>query len=106
MVEENIYEVPCMILFSSAAVSGIPSNQYDILIHMFMNGIYVYTRYTYMIPVSGFLTPPPTPPQCDDPVHTTHCSNDYNMAASFCFEGELAEILEHLFMPNKKPNSI
>ena len=26
--------------------------------------------------------PPPTPPQCDDPVHTTHCSNDYNMAAS------------------------
>ena len=35
-----------------------------------------------MIPVSGFLTPPPHPPQCDDPVHTTHCSNDYNMAAS------------------------
>ena len=45
MVEENICEVPCIILFSSAAVSGIPSNQYDILIHMFMNGIYVYTRY-------------------------------------------------------------
>ena len=35
-----------------------------------------------MIPVSGFLNPPPHPPQCDDPVHTTHCSNDYNMAAS------------------------
>ena len=29
-----------------------------------------------------FPNPPPTPPQCDDPVHTTHCSNDYNMAAS------------------------
>ena len=34
----------------------------------------------YMIPVSGFL-PPPTPPQCDDPVHSTHCSNDYMAAA-------------------------
>ena len=29
-----------------------------------------------MIPVCGFLTPPT--PQCDDPVHTTHCSNDYS----------------------------
>ena len=50
-------------------------------------------KHGYMIPVSGFLTPP-TPPQCDDPVHTTHCSNDYNMAASLLLEGELAEILE------------
>ena len=38
------------------------------------------TSALYMIPVSGFL-PPPTPPQCDDPVHTTHCSNDYMAAA-------------------------
>ena len=52
--------------------------------------IYIYTykriswdiRCVYMIPVSGFLTPPPTPPQCDDPVHTTHCWNDYSMEAS------------------------
>ena len=28
-----------------------------------------------------FPTPPPTPPQCDDPVHSTHCSNDYMAAA-------------------------
>ena len=42
----------------------------------FPQKLYVLSR----SPVSQ--SPAPPPPQCDDPVHTTHCSNDYNMAAS------------------------
>ena len=37
--------------------------------------IYIWSRSPVSYP------PPPTPPQCDDPVHTTHCSNDYMAAA-------------------------
>ena len=46
---------------------------------------YVYVLLTlwvcaYMLAVCGF-PPPPHTPQCDDPAHTTHCSNDYMAAA-------------------------
>ncbi len=44
----------------------------------FWGKVYIYI-YIYD-PGLRFPTPP-TPPQCDDPVHTTHCSNDYMAAA-------------------------
>ena len=42
---------------------------------------YVYVYIYIYDPGLRFPNPPPTPPQCDDPVHTTHCSNDYMAAA-------------------------
>ena len=85
---EIIFEIMCIYIQISIYIIMFKhlSTSYH-LHHLHIYILYTYAKlfkyitYIYMIPVSGFLPPPPTPPQCDDPVHTTHCSNDYMAAA-------------------------